>query len=172
MEDFEPVESMFLCLKYKDFYISVPAELYGGSHQIAVNSMFPSLFMSATPTRPPPIPPQNIMAPVSRNHPPSAGSVISAPAQVATASAIGPSQPVIACQPQMRDLWKETTRFVPSNVQAKKPGLVKPKKTISYSNPYASIKPSTTFETTPKTKEEKSKDDVCDEFLASLGDLL
>uniref|UniRef100_A0A914Z799 EF-hand domain-containing protein n=1 Tax=Panagrolaimus superbus TaxID=310955 RepID=A0A914Z799_9BILA len=145
--------------------VEIPSDLHHGGDMPSLSQMFPSIM--SVPLRPPPMPHLAAHPAVNRQNP---NSIISAPAQVVSAP-IGPSsQPVIAAGPQMRDLWKETTRFIPANVQLKKKPTTKPKRPISYANPIVTTK-STAVKESPKKNndKEKSKDDVCDEFLASLG---
>ena len=131
----------------------------------SLSQMFPSIM--SVPIRPPQMQAAHLAAPPVFKKP-NPNSTISAPAQVVSA-AIGPSQPVFAAKPQMRDLWKETTRFVPANIQTKKNTTAKPKKPISYANPIVTTQIN---DYSNKNEKEKSKDEVCDEFLASLGDFL
>uniref|UniRef100_A0A7E4UZM8 WW domain-binding protein 11 n=1 Tax=Panagrellus redivivus TaxID=6233 RepID=A0A7E4UZM8_PANRE len=159
--------------------VEIPAEVL--NHGLpSLGQLFPNVMTAPLHQhRPPPVVP---VAPQPPRLP-----VISAPAQVAAPS-VGPSQPIISAKPQMRDLWRETTRFVPTNVQVKKAVPAKPKKPFSYSSA-APPKPKrplivpvmssdidttvthVTVENTNK-KEPKTTDDICDDFLASLGDLI
>jgi WW domain-binding protein 11 len=147
--------------------VEIPPDLHQGDMP-SLSQMFPSIM--SVPIRPPPMPvvPHVVAHPMMNRQNPN--SIISAPAQVISAP-VGPSQPVIAAGPQMRDLWKETTRFIPANVQQKKNPTTKPKRPISYANPIVTTK-TTAVKESPKKNSEKSKDEVCDAFLASLGDLL
>lgn len=113
--------------------------------------------------------------------------MISAPAQVRGSSRPSePSQPVISAAPQMRDLWKETTKFVPTNLQVKKTANIsaKPRKTVNYQQAaaqaaamqrqaqQAAVKIQQSLVPDNSSESAADPDKATDEFLASLKDFL
>lgn len=150
----------------------------------SLGTIFPSVM--SIPIHQPPIqpivPPRQV--PVPHRNP---AAVISAPAQVRGSSRPSePSQPVISAAPQMRDLWKETTKFVPTNLQVKKSSntSMKPRKTVNYQQAAAqaaamqrqsqrtAVKIQQPLVSDISSESAADPDKATNEFLASLKDFL
>ncbi|KAE9555275.1 hypothetical protein FO519_001526 [Halicephalobus sp. NKZ332] len=163
--------------------VEIPPEIHN-SGMPSLGTIFPSVM--SIPIHQPPlqtiIPPRHI--PVPHRNP---SAVISAPAQVRGSSRPSePSQPVISAAPQMRDLWKETTKFVPTNLHVKKnPSTsMKPRKTINYQQAAAQAAAMQRQQQSvvrvqqplvpdiPSESATSDPDKATDDFLASLKDLL
>lgn len=76
------------------------------------------------------------------------------------------SMATISAEPQMRNLKKEVTRFVPTSLHVRRPDTTKPKplvpSTFTFAKPRAPA----------ANRVGKSADQACDEFLKEINDLL
>lgn len=142
----------------------------------SLGTLFPQVM--SIPLHPSVMHPPRPSIPVKKNP----AAVISAPAQVKSEA----TQPVISAAPQMRDLWKETTRFIPTNLHVKKSSTtVKPRKVINYQQAaaQAAALQKRPRESQPRVQQPlvpdfvnqtttADPDKACDDFLASLKDLM
>jgi hypothetical protein len=91
-----------------------------------------------------------------------------------------PSEKIISAAPQMRNITRESTRFVPTAVKIQRPivpSVIGPKiPTSSVAGPTKlvprnAVKPKTKS-TVPENQPGKSVDEACDDFLKELQGLL
>ncbi|KAI6223704.1 hypothetical protein M3Y99_01438300 [Aphelenchoides fujianensis] len=80
-----------------------------------------------------------------------------------------PADAVISAEPQMRNLTKEATRFMPTALQVTRPSTSKPKAPLPASTLAAAGRPPAAKSEAPKGG--MSADDKCDEFLREIQDL-
>ncbi|KAI6223656.1 hypothetical protein M3Y99_01440000 [Aphelenchoides fujianensis] len=78
-----------------------------------------------------------------------------------------PADAVISAEPQMRNLTKEATRFMPTALQVTRPSTSKPKAPL----PTSTIAPNRPAAKSEAPKGGMSADDKCDEFLREIQDL-